>query len=90
MKRRVDDAVEELRDETNKTFERAFARLEALERGIVGTPDAPGMVGQLSTMKVDMDHKFANVASLLRINNWLTGLVIAVLVAGAIRVLVGV
>lgn len=65
------------------------SRLDALERGIMGTPERPGIAGKLDTMKVDVDHRFDKIGSMLRVNNWLTGLVIAILISAGIKILVG-
>lgn len=66
-----------------ETFARLFSRLEALERGMVGTPDTPGLVGKFEMFKVSLGH----IESSLKVNNWLTGLIAATLIAALLKVL---
>ena len=89
VSRRAADAVNALREEHGRMFERMDERLSAVEKGFVGTPTEPGLVGKFEAMKVDQGHKFDNITGLLKINNWLTGLVIVILIAAGLRVLVG-
>lgn len=78
------------------TEQRLFMRLEALEKWLGGTPEQAGLATKVDSMRTEMDHKFAtlrtdvdhrfdSILSSLKINNWLTGLIVTILVAGALR-----
>ncbi len=89
MNRRIADAIDALRKEYAEVFLKFDKRLGAVEDGMVGTPIQAGLVGRFETMKTDFEHKFQQQIALMRINNWLTGLVVAILVAAALKVLFG-
>jgi hypothetical protein len=69
--------------ETKETFSRLFGRLEALERGMIGTADHPGLVSKFEVFRVSLDH----IEKSLKVNNWLTGLIAAALVAALLKML---
>ncbi len=68
-----------------ETLGRIFARLEALEKWLSGTPDTPGLASKVDSLKADVDHRFDSILFSLKINNWLTGLIVTILAAGALK-----
>lgn len=87
--RRIADEVNDLRKEHEKAFDRVFTRVEAIEKGLMGTPSEPGIIGKFEVLKNDITHRLINQATSLRINNWLTGLIAATLIAAALKMVLG-
>lgn len=62
------------------TFKRLFERLEAVERGIVGTPEQPGLAARVEIMRTDFDGKLTRLSDKVGINNWLTGSIMVIII----------